>query len=87
MIHREARTFKKKELARTWGKNKTQELEEFAVNKHKTGLIGEMCALRWDDLNEDHKTIIVRDRKDPRKKEGNQMVVALLAGSFDIVKR
>jgi len=49
--------------------------------------IGEVCALRWDDLNEDHKTIIVRDRKDPRKKEGNHMVVPLLAGSFDIVKR
>jgi integrase len=49
--------------------------------------IGEVCALRWDDLNEGHKTIIVRDRKDPRKKEGNHMVVPLLAGSFDIVKR
>lgn len=242
MIHREARTFKKKELARTWGKNKTQELEEFGVNKHQTCLIGdlldkfindrflwdntgrtkqyvikmlrdcdvaslqtdslrtsdliehcknrlaagaqpqtiyhdiaylrsvmkkalpvfnikanfeifeeavpvlidmklvgksnkrtrrptsneierlkegllkrqnrrangqiripfidildfsiltcmrigEVCALRWDDLNEDHKTITVRDRKDPRKKEGNHMIVPLLAGSFDIVKR
>ncbi|MFT7053850.1 MAG: hypothetical protein ACJAU1_001407, partial [Psychromonas sp.] len=31
MIHREARTFKKKELARTWGKNKTQELESLAL--------------------------------------------------------
>jgi len=49
--------------------------------------IGEVCALRWDDLNEDHKTIIVRDRKDPRKKEGNHMIVPLLAGSFDIANR
>jgi integrase len=37
--------------------------------------IGEVCKLRWDDLNLDHKTIIVRDRKDPRKKEGNHEVV------------
>lgn len=49
--------------------------------------IGEVCALRWADLNESNKTIIVRDRKDPRKKEGNHMIVPLLAGSFDIAKR
>lgn len=46
--------------------------------------IGEVCGLRWKDLNEDHKTILVRDRKDPRKKTGNHMIVPLLAGSFDI---
>ena len=49
--------------------------------------IGEVCALRWDDLNENHKTIIVRDRKDPRKKEGNHMIVPLLAGSFDVLMK
>lgn len=49
--------------------------------------IGEVCALRWDDLNDDHKTILVRDRKDPRKKEGNHMIVPLLAGSFEIVMK
>jgi integrase len=49
--------------------------------------IGEVCKLKWEDLNEDHKTIIVRDRKDPRKKTGNHMIVPLLAGSFDIVKK
>ncbi|ELL0578616.1 site-specific integrase [Vibrio cholerae] len=46
--------------------------------------IGEVCNLLWDDLNEEHKTIIVRDRKDPRKKQGNQMILPLLAESFDI---
>ncbi|WP_162047264.1 site-specific integrase [Vibrio taketomensis] len=49
--------------------------------------IGEVCKLQWNDLNTEHKTILVRDRKDPRKKEGNHMIVPLLAGSFDIVMR
>lgn len=49
--------------------------------------IGEVCKVRWDDLNEKNKTIIVRDRKDPRKKEGNHMIVPLLGGSFDIVMK
>jgi integrase len=46
--------------------------------------IGEVCKITWADLNREHKTVIVRDRKDPRKKEGNHMIVPLLAGSFDI---
>jgi len=46
--------------------------------------IGEVCKLQWEDLNRDHKTILVRDRKDPRKKEGNHMIAPLLGGSFDI---
>ncbi|GLQ74456.1 integrase [Vibrio penaeicida] len=49
--------------------------------------IGEVCSLRWEDINEEHKTVLVRDRKDPRKKQGNHMIVPLLAGSFDIAMR
>ncbi len=40
-----------------------------------------------EDLNEELRTVIVRDRKDPRKKEGNHMVVPLLGEAFDIVMR
>jgi integrase len=47
--------------------------------------IGEVCKLKWSDLNKEHKTIIVRDRKDPRKKEGNHMIAPLLGESFSIV--
>ena len=46
--------------------------------------VGEVCKLRWEDLNREHKTVIVRDRKDPRKKEGNHMIVPLLGESFEI---
>lgn len=46
--------------------------------------IGEVCAIRWEDLDQEHKTVLVRDRKDPRKKAGNHMIVPLLGESFDI---
>lgn len=49
--------------------------------------LGEVCRIRWEDLNEEHKTILVRDRKDPKKKAGNHMIVPLLGGAFDIVMR
>ena len=49
--------------------------------------IGEVCSLRWEDLNENHKTILVRDRKDPRKKTGNHLLVPLLGGAYEIVMR
>ncbi|KZX00937.1 integrase [Pseudoalteromonas luteoviolacea] len=49
--------------------------------------VGEICKLKWSDLNSVHRTILVRDRKDPRKKSGNHMLVPLLGGSFDIVTR
>jgi integrase len=46
--------------------------------------ISEVCKLMWNDLNREHKTIMVRDRKDPRKKEGNHMITPLLGDSFNI---
>jgi integrase len=47
----------------------------------------EVTRLRWDDLNEADRTILIRDRKDPRRKLGNNQVVPLLGDSFEIVKR
>lgn len=47
----------------------------------------EVCRLRWDDLNEQDKTILIRDRKDPRRKIGNNQTVPLLGDSFAIVQR
>jgi integrase len=49
--------------------------------------IGEVCNLRWEDLDENNRAILVRERKDPRKKEDNHMMVALLGQAFPIVKR
>jgi integrase len=47
----------------------------------------EVTGLRWADLNEEDRTIVIHDRKDPRRKLGNDQTVPLLNGSFDIVMR
>lgn len=49
--------------------------------------IGEVCKIRWDDLDQNNKTVVVRDRKDPRKKSGNHMIVPLLGESFNLAMK
>lgn len=49
--------------------------------------IGEVCRILWDDVNCDHKAVLVRDRKDPRKKVGNHMAVPLLGDAWKILDR
>ena len=49
--------------------------------------ISEVCALKWCDFDPKEKSIIVRDRKDPRKKQGNYMKVPLLGGADEIILR
>ncbi len=41
--------------------------------------LGEITRIRWADLDERRRTVIVRDRKDPRKKDGNNQRVPLTA--------
>lgn len=48
---------------------------------------GEICRIRWDDLNESDRTIKIRDRKDPKKKIGNDQEVPLLGDAFTIAMR
>jgi integrase len=49
--------------------------------------ISETCRLQWGDLNMEKKTILVRDMKHPRHKEGNDKRVALPDEAFVIVMR
>ncbi len=49
--------------------------------------VGEVCKIRWEDVDEKQKAVLVRDRKDPRKKSGNHMLVALLGEAWNSVRR
>lgn len=49
--------------------------------------LGEIITLRWADLNERDRTVIIRDRKHPTEKSGNDQEVPLLGRAWEIVKR
>jgi len=48
---------------------------------------GEIMSLRWADLDEMGRTILIRDRKDSRRKNGNNQLVPLLPDAMAIVLR
>lgn len=47
----------------------------------------EIPALLWADLNEKDKTIVIRNRKDPKEKIGNDQTVPLLDNAMAIILR
>jgi integrase len=53
--------------------------------------ISEVCRLTWADFNKTAKTVVIRNRKHPKDKLGNDMVVPLLdatgVDAFTIAKR
>lgn len=61
------------------------DIVDFAI--YSAMRLGEICRIEWKDLDKDKRTIIIRDRKDPEEKEGNDQVVPLLGEAFDIVNR
>jgi len=46
----------------------------------------EICRLEIDDIDRAAKTVIIRDRKDPKNKQGNDQTVPLLAAAWAIVE-
>ena len=46
---------------------------------------GELLNLRWADFDAENKMLLVRDRKHPRAKQGNNDNVPLLFGSFELI--
>jgi integrase len=49
--------------------------------------ISEACSVQWDDLNEADRTVLIRNRKHPTEKLGNDQVVPLLGDTWNIVQR
>lgn len=48
---------------------------------------GELCGLLWADVDEAKRLVLVRDRKDPRKKAGNNQWIPLLPAAWDVLQR
>lgn len=80
------------ELARIYGhwdtlarqKIPMQTLCKFAL---ATGMRqGEITRLEIEDIDQAAKTVVIRDRKDPRNKQGNHQIVPLLPAAWAIVE-
>jgi integrase len=48
--------------------------------------VGEICRITFEDVNWEHHTVTIRDRKDPKKKIGNDQIVPLLPAAMAIVQ-
>ena len=46
----------------------------------------EICSIQLEDVDAIKRTVIIRDRKDPRKKEGNHQTVPLLPAAWALVE-
>lgn len=49
--------------------------------------LSEIVSIRWDDIHEADRTVIIRNRKHPTKKQGNDQTVPLLGEAWSIVQR
>jgi integrase len=46
----------------------------------------EICSLQVEDVDRERRTVIIRDRKDPQQKQGNDQVVPLLPDAWAIAE-
>lgn len=56
---------------------------DFAI--FTTMRVSEICRIVWDDVNYEDQTVIIRDRKDPQEKIGNDQVVPVLDDAWKIL--
>lgn len=48
---------------------------------------GEVCRVLWGDVDAKKKLLLIRDRKDPRKKAGNDQLIPLLPAAWAVLQR
>lgn len=46
----------------------------------------EICSILIEDVNAANRTVVIRDRKDPRRKEGNHQTVPLLPAAWTVLE-
>lgn len=57
---------------------------DFAIDT--TMRSSEITRIKWEDVDETNRTVIIRDRKDPQEKEGNDQVVPVLEPAWEILQ-
>jgi integrase len=75
-------------LYKHWAENPRQRVDMPTICRFAlaTGMrLGEICSLKVEDVDRAAKTILVRDRKDPRRKAGNDQIVPLLPNAWRIL--
>lgn len=76
-------------LCELWRSQKRRKIDMETIMKFAlaSGMrLGEICRLRIEDYDAKKRTIVIRDRKDPRSKIGNHQEVPLLPAAFAIVQ-
>lgn len=78
-----------KALYAHWGKMKRQKIPMERVVKFAlaSGMRqGEICRILIEDIDWDKKTVLIRERKDPKDKEKNDQIIPLVGDSIDLAK-
>lgn len=79
------------ELARLyahWGSNARQKIDMATICRFALATamrLGEISSILIEDVNVIARTVVIRDRKDPREKKGNDQTVPLLPDAWAIV--
>lgn len=79
------------ELARLyayWASSARQRIDMARICRFAlaTGMrLGEICTLQVEDINREARTVVIRDRKDPQRKDGNDQTVPLLPAAWALV--
>lgn len=86
---REPTTAELEQLYAFWAANKRQTIPMATLCAFALATAmrqDEICSIQLEDVNEEKRTVIIRDRKDPRRKEGNHQTVPLLPAAWALVE-